>query len=86
MSAPISTPWLAGVFVQPDVRGRGYAGLLIVAVEQERRAASIPMLWLYTRAAPSVCMRAPDGMPVDTIQRDNSSRDAAIWGCGVIKS
>ena len=69
---PDLTPWLAGVFVRPDVRGRGYAGLLIAAVEQEARAASIPMLWLYTREAERVYARA-GWRTVDTIQRDNSA-------------
>ncbi len=55
---PDLTPWLAGVFVQPDARGRGYAAHLIAAVEQEARRASIPTLWLYMKTAERVYLRA----------------------------
>ncbi len=48
---PDLSPWLAGVFVLPDARGRGCAGRLIAAVEEECRAASTTTLWLYTRTA-----------------------------------
>jgi GNAT superfamily N-acetyltransferase len=48
---PDLTPWLAGVFVVPHARGRGYAAHLISAVEQEARIASISTLWLYTNTA-----------------------------------
>ena len=30
---PELTPWLAGVFVEPESRGRGYAARLVAAVE-----------------------------------------------------
>ena len=55
---PELTPWLAGMFVEPDVRGRGYAGLLIGAVEAAARHAAIPTLWLYTNAAERIYARA----------------------------
>jgi len=55
---PDLTPWLAGVFVEPHVRGRGYAGLLIAAVEQEACRASIPTLWLYSTMAERIYARA----------------------------
>lgn len=48
---PGLTPWLAGVFVIPEARGRGYATRLIGAVEAACRAASVPVLWLYTNTA-----------------------------------
>jgi GNAT superfamily N-acetyltransferase len=41
-------PWLAGVFVEPAFRGRGYATALTRQVEAFARAASVPVLWLYT--------------------------------------
>jgi hypothetical protein len=44
---PDLTPWLAGVFVDPHTRGRGYAANLIAAIEHEAQAASIATLWLY---------------------------------------
>ena len=43
---PDLTPWLAGVFVVPEARGRGHAARLIGAVEAAGRAAAIPSLWL----------------------------------------
>lgn len=57
-SRPDLTPWLAGVFVAPDVRGRGLAGRLVAAVEDECRALDIPTLWLYTRTAERIYARA----------------------------
>jgi GNAT superfamily N-acetyltransferase len=54
---PDLTPWLAGVFVAPHARGRGFATRLIAAVEQEARAASIATLWLYTLAAEGLYAR-----------------------------
>lgn len=50
-SRPDLTPWLAGVFVLPDCRGRGHASALVRHVEGAARAASIAGLWLYTRTA-----------------------------------
>ena len=48
---PDLTPWLAGVFVQPAYRGRGYASTLVRRVEIFAQAASVPILWLYTATA-----------------------------------
>jgi len=64
---PDLTPWLAGMFVEPDVRGRGYAGHLIAAVEAQARTAGIATLWLYTKAAQRVYARA-GWRTVDTVQ------------------
>jgi GNAT superfamily N-acetyltransferase len=55
---PDLTPWLAGVFVVPEARRRGYATRLIATVEGACRAASIPTLWLYTLTAEQVYARA----------------------------
>jgi GNAT superfamily N-acetyltransferase len=52
------TPWLAGVFVVPEARGRGHARLLVETVEAAGRAAAIPSLWLYTHAAERIYARA----------------------------
>jgi GNAT superfamily N-acetyltransferase len=45
------TPWLAGVYVEPACRGRGYATALVRRVEAFASAASVPALWLYTWTA-----------------------------------
>jgi GNAT superfamily N-acetyltransferase len=42
------TPWLAGVFVEPAARGRGYANALVRRVEAFATAAGVSTLWLYT--------------------------------------
>jgi len=55
---PDLTPWMAGVFVEPHARGRGYAAHLIAAVEDECRATSISTLRLYTRTAERIYARA----------------------------
>jgi GNAT superfamily N-acetyltransferase len=51
------TPWLAGVFVEPAHRGRGYASVLVRRVEAFASAASVPTLWLYTWTAESLYAR-----------------------------
>ena len=48
---PDLTPWLAGVFVRPAFRGRGYATALVRQVEAFATAASVPVVWLYTSTA-----------------------------------
>jgi len=48
---PDLTPWLAGLFVEPRFRGRGYATALVRRVEAFAQAASVPVLWLYTLSA-----------------------------------
>ena len=55
---PDLTPWLAGMFVAPHARGRGYAAHLVAAVEGEARKASIQTLWLYTITAERVYARS----------------------------
>ncbi len=76
---PDLTPWLTNVFVAPRFRGNGHARRLVSAVEAAAQAASIPTLWLYTRAAES--LYAPlgwrpagsalcDGDPVTLMRRD----------------
>ncbi len=48
---PDLTPWLGGLFVQPAFRGRGHATALVRQAEAFARAASVPVLWLYTLQA-----------------------------------
>jgi GNAT superfamily N-acetyltransferase len=51
------TPCLAGVFVDPAFRGRGYATALVRQVEAFASAASVPTLWLHTWTAKSLYAR-----------------------------
>ena len=55
---PNLTPWLAGVFVVPEARGRGYVRHLLAAFDEACRAASIRTAWLYTNTAKRVYLRA----------------------------
>ena len=55
---PDLTPWLAGVFVIPEARGRGYVKHLLAAFDEACRAASIGTAWLYTNTAERVYLRA----------------------------
>ena len=48
---PDLTPWLAGVFVVPDARGRGHAKALVRQVETFAAAAGVDAIWLYTAGA-----------------------------------
>lgn len=54
---PDLTPWLAGVFVVPDRRGRGYFQLLLAEFEKACRAASIETAWLFTNTAEQVYLK-----------------------------
>lgn len=56
-SRPDLTPWLGGLFVEPMFRGRGHATALVRQVEDFARAASVPLLWLYTLHAERLYLR-----------------------------
>ncbi|MFL1464251.1 GNAT family N-acetyltransferase [Roseococcus sp. DSY-14] len=56
-SRPDLAPWLAGVFVVPEARGRGHAGRLVGHVEAHAAAAGVRTLWLYTGAADGLYAR-----------------------------
>ena len=45
---PDLTPWLAGVYVVPAYRGRGYASALVQRVESEAASLGVRRLHLYT--------------------------------------
>ena len=76
---PDLTPWLAGVFVVPDRRGRGYVNYLFTEFERACRAASVEIAWLYTNTAERVYVRAgwetvevirrPGKLPVTLMRR-----------------
>ena len=55
---PDLTPWLAGVFVIRERRGKGYVHHLLAAFNEACRAAAIERAWLYTNTAERVYLRA----------------------------
>ena len=55
---PNLTPWLAGVLVIPEERGRGHVIHLIQAVEVACRSAGVGTVWLHTTDAERVYARA----------------------------
>jgi N-acetylglutamate synthase-like GNAT family acetyltransferase len=69
---PELTPWLAGVFVEPESRGQGLVAVLIKAVERECRDQAIKTLWLYTRTAEKVYARA-GWRTVETVAHNGKS-------------
>lgn len=56
-SRPDLAPWLAGLFVDPACRNRGYASALVRHVESFASAASVSTLWLYTSSAERLYLR-----------------------------
>ncbi|MFC3126860.1 GNAT family N-acetyltransferase [Pseudoroseomonas globiformis] len=48
---PDLAPWLAGLYVAPEYRGRGHARRLVAAVEEEAARQGEGALWLYTAGA-----------------------------------
>ncbi|WP_149539609.1 GNAT family N-acetyltransferase [Siccirubricoccus phaeus] len=54
---PDLTPWLAGLFVLPECRGRGHGAALVRQVEGFARRSGVPVLWLYTLAAEPFYLR-----------------------------
>lgn len=48
---PELTPWLASVFVDPPMRGRGHAARLVRVVEDAARAGGNHTLWLHSQHA-----------------------------------
>src|SRR5271168_3082991 len=67
---PDLTPWLAGVFVAPDWRGRGYAALLVSAVENVCLKRSTATLWRYTRTAERIYARC-GWRTVETVEHNS---------------
>lgn len=54
---PELTPWLAGVYVKAEERGRGVASQLVNRIVEEARALGVQTLYLYTDAAQSLYAR-----------------------------
>ncbi|MCH4900668.1 MULTISPECIES: GNAT family N-acetyltransferase [unclassified Pseudomonas] len=75
---PQLTPWLAGVYVKAEQRGRGIASQLVNRIVEEAAALGVPQLYLYTDAAQSLYARLGwevleeteyDGLPVTVMKR-----------------
>ena len=47
-SRPELTPWLAGVYVKPHYRRRGFASALVARIVENAQSLGIPRLYLYT--------------------------------------
>ena len=69
---PDLTPWLAGVLVIPEARGRGHVIHLIQAVEVACRSAGVGTVWLHTTDAERVYARV-GWHTVEAIQRRGRS-------------
>jgi N-acetylglutamate synthase-like GNAT family acetyltransferase len=54
---PNLTPWLAGVYVKAEERGRGIASQLVNRVVEEAAALGVPELYLYTDTSQSLYAR-----------------------------
>lgn len=54
---PQLTPWLAGVYVKAEQRGRGVASQLVKRIVDEAAALDVRELYLYTDAAQSLYAR-----------------------------
>lgn len=54
---PELTPWLAGVYVKAEERGRGVASQLVNRIVEEAKALGVQTLYLYTDAAQSLYAR-----------------------------
>jgi GNAT superfamily N-acetyltransferase len=65
---PDLTPWLAGVFVAPEQRRKGYVIPLIRAVEAASIAAAISTLWLHTEQAERIYAKA-GWRSIEVVQR-----------------
>lgn len=45
------SPWLAGLVVAPEFRGRGVGSMLVEAIEAHARSVDCPVIHLYTSGA-----------------------------------
>ncbi|MFJ2487127.1 GNAT family N-acetyltransferase [Pseudomonas sp. NPDC087639] len=54
---PELTPWLAGVYVKAEERGRGVASQLVNRIVEEAKTLGVQTLYLYTDAAQSLYAR-----------------------------
>jgi len=84
---PDLTPWLAAVFVIPEMRGRGHAYRLLEAFDGACRAAGVETAWLYTSSAEGLYLKAgwrveqiverPNKPPVTLMRREFVDQQSA---------
>ncbi|MBK5534157.1 GNAT family N-acetyltransferase [Pseudomonas sp. TH08] len=67
---PELTPWLAGVYVKTEQRGRGVASQLVKRIVEEAAALGVPQLYLYTDAAQSLYARLGWEVIEDVVYED----------------
>ena len=81
-SRPDLTPWLAGVYVKAEHRGRGVASALVTRIVEEAAALGIPELYLYTDTSQPLYGRLgwdvvedtldDEGLAITVMKRDTS--------------
>ncbi|MBF4558172.1 GNAT family N-acetyltransferase [Pseudomonas sp. p50] len=81
-SRPDLTPWLAGVYVKAEHRGRGVASALVTRIVEEAAVLGIPELYLYTDTSQSLYGRLgwevvedtldDEGLAITVMKRDTS--------------
>lgn len=67
---PALTPWLAGVYVKAEERGRGVASQLVNRIVEEAKTLGVQTLYLYTDAAQSLYARLGWEVVEDLVYED----------------
>ncbi|MFJ2479157.1 GNAT family N-acetyltransferase [Pseudomonas sp. NPDC087598] len=67
---PDLTPWLAGVYVKAEDRGRGIASQLVKRIVEEAAGLGVRELYLYTDAAQSLYARLGWEVVEDLVYED----------------
>ncbi|POA43762.1 N-acetyltransferase [Pseudomonas sp. MPR-ANC1] len=67
---PDLTPWLAGVYVKAEERGRGIASQLVNRIVEEAAGLGVRELYLYTDAAQSLYARLGWEVVEDLVYED----------------
>lgn len=82
---PNLTPWLAGVYVKAEYRGRGVASRLVTRIVEEATRLGVPELYLCTPDAQGLYAKlgwekvedVDDGVTVTVMKRDLIPREGA---------
>ncbi len=79
---PDLSPWLAGVYVEPAFRGRGYATALVRRVEAFAREASVPVCRRDGCGRPSAWRSGPRGRSARPTPRSTAACPCACGRAG----